>query len=159
MSPYQDDMSSFVNPAAVDPAMRLRIYRPTAGKKVAAWVSLGVGIIMLTSVFTASWESLVGDILMSIGLGTLCIVPGGYWLLCNRRDSKLVTNWMVANRDYQANWEMLAADEKELFSRPEVLPEIPERRWKTVWLIMVGAFAVAMVGAAFLPDTTTTGAA
>ncbi|HIW92235.1 MAG TPA: hypothetical protein H9870_11315 [Candidatus Corynebacterium avicola] len=159
MNPFQDDVSSFVNPAAVNPAMRLRMYRPTTVKKVAAWCGVVFGVLMLASGFAGTSDSLVADLLLGFGFGAGCIIPGAYWLLCNRRDSKLVTDWMLANRDYKANWEMLAADERDLFSRPEELPEIPERHWKTVWLLMVGAFAIAMVGAAFLPDPETTGAA
>lgn len=157
MNQIPEDISSFVNQTAVNPAERLRRYRPTTVKKIAAWGAVIFGVVMLATMFSGTSGSLIGDILLSVGFAVVSIVPGGYWLLCNRRDSALVTNWILANRDYQANWEMLAADERELFARPEQLPVIPERRWKTVWTIVFVGFVVAMVGSAFLPDPDSTG--
>ncbi|MGO1950381.1 MAG: hypothetical protein ACTH1D_12155 [Mycobacteriaceae bacterium] len=148
----RDDMSSYVSATAFNPAERLRRYRPTTMKRVLAWGGIVFGVLMVVGMFTGTGESLLGDILLGAGMGAMALIPSVYWLLCNHRDSRLVTNWISANRDYQQNWEMLAADERALFARPEQLPVIPERKWKTVWVAVVVAFIVAAVGTAFLPE-------
>ncbi|MDN5582423.1 MAG: hypothetical protein ACTH2Y_03295 [Corynebacterium sp.] len=50
---------------------------------------------------------------------------------------------------------MLADDERAVFARPEELPVLPLRHWKSVWLVILAGFVVAMVGAMFLPEPTT----
>lgn len=147
-----EDLSSFVKNTAFDPAERLRKYRPTLGKKVAAWIGVVMGVLMVVGIFTTDTEGFISDVLMGTGLGALMIIPGAYWLMCNHRDSRTITEWVRANREYQVNWEMLAKDERELFSRPEQLPVIPERRWKTVAYLMIAAFIVALVGGTLAPE-------
>lgn len=163
-NPYRDqgrdatvpaELQAYVGRGTLDPRARLAKYRPTVVKHAAAWTGVVLGIIMLTSIFSSESGEIVGDILMGLGLATMTFAPGAYWLLCNRRDARTVKRWLQTNQDYRVNWQMLAGDERAMFARPEELPVLPMRHWKSVWLVILAGFVVAMVGAMFLPEPTT----
>ncbi|WP_144313671.1 hypothetical protein [Corynebacterium glyciniphilum] len=139
---------------AMDPRERLRKYRPTMVKKCFAWAGVVLGVLMVLSLLSADTGSLVADALLSIGFGAMMFIPGAYWLVCNGRDSKTLSEWMVSHQAYQANWELLARDEQAMFAPPEELPVLPLRRWKTVAVVIIAAFFVAMAGSILLPETT-----
>lgn len=147
-----EDVSSYVSPTEFNPQARLQRYRPTVVKKVLAWTGVVFGVLLLMAVVDSSWDTLVGNVMLSVGFAMMTVVPGAYWLLCNRRDSRTVTQWIRVNREYRMNWEMLAKDEQAMFARPEELPLIPLRRWKTVWMLIILGFIVVVVGTSFLPD-------
>ncbi|MGP9723964.1 hypothetical protein ACT3SZ_08125 [Corynebacterium sp. AOP40-9SA-29] len=152
------ELRAYVGRGTLDPRARLSKYRPTLVKHAAAWTGVVLGIVMLSSIFTsvsgASGE-IVSEILMSVGLAIMTIAPGVYWLLCNRRDARTVKQWLQTNQDYRVNWQMLASDERAVFARPEELPVLPQRHWKSVWLVILAGFLVAMVGGMLNPESTT----
>ena len=149
-----EDVTSYVSTTAMDPRERLRKYRPTMVKKCFAWAGVVLGVLMVLSLLSADTGSLVADALLSIGFGAMMFIPGAYWLVCNGRDSKTLSEWMVSHHAYQANWELLARDEQAMFAPPEELPVLPLRRWKTVAVVIIAAFFVAMAGSMLLPETT-----
>lgn len=151
--PLPDGVSSFVKNESVDPAVRLRKYRPTLVKKTTAWVGVAIGVMMVIGTIQSAVDGIIGDVMIGIGMTAVALVPSIYWLRCNHRDSRIVSEWVRTHREYQVNWEMLATDEREMFARPEELPVIPLRRWKTVAYLIVAAFLFAMVGSILSPET------
>lgn len=149
-----EDVVSYVSATAMDPRERLRKYRPTMVKKCFAWAGAVLGVLMVLTLLSSDAENLVADALLSIGFGAMMFVPGAYWLACNRRDSKTLSEWTVSHQAYQANWDLLARDEQAMFAPPEELPVLPLRRWKTVAVVIIAAFFVAMAGSVLLPETT-----
>lgn len=149
------ELQAYVGRGTLDPRARLAKYRPTLVKHVAAWTGVVLGIMMLTSIFISESGEIVSNILMSLGLATMAFAPGVYWLLCNRRDSRTVKRWLQSNQEYRVNWQVLAGDERAVFARPEELPVLPQRHWKSVWLVILAGFAVAMVGGMLSSESTT----
>ncbi|MEJ6548826.1 MULTISPECIES: hypothetical protein [unclassified Corynebacterium] len=149
-----EDVSSYVSATAANPRERLRRYRPTLTKKILAWTGVVLGVLLVLTLLTSEAGNLVADALLSVGFGAMMAVPGAYWLLCNRRDTRIVSDWVQTHQEYQANWELLARDEQAMFAPPEHLPVLPLRRWKTVAVVIVAAFFVAMAGSMLLPETT-----
>ncbi|MCJ7858482.1 hypothetical protein [Corynebacterium kalidii] len=147
-------VASYVDVTALDPRARLRKYRPTRIKKTGAWAGVVLGVLMFLTVLNPVNGDVVADALLGLGFGTMMFVPGVYWLLCNRRDAKTLSEWVLTHREYQANWELLARDEQAVFAAPEELPVLPLRRWKTVVMVVIVGFFVAMAGSMLLPEST-----
>lgn len=147
-----EDVASYVGTTALDPRERLRKYRPTVLKRISAWTGVILGVLMVLTVLAPESQDVLADALLSTGLGTMMFAPGIYWILCNRRDARTLSEWARAHQEYRANWELLAKDEQAVFAPPEELPVLPLRRWKTVAAVIILGFLVAMAGSMLLPE-------
>lgn len=136
---------------------RLVRYRPRTAKKIAAWISAGLGLLMIlplvtgeTQIATSHAEYLVWRII----LGGVCYalmfwLPAFYWLIVNRRDSKRLQEWADTQADYRDAWESLDPMMKEIFAQPEKLPLLRKRAWPLIWVVM---FVASTCGGMLLPS-------
>ena len=130
---------------------RLQKYRPTPAKKIASWIALGLGGLMAVSVFLPNDNvNALHGVIISLCTTVLFALPSGYWLWRNKQDQAKITQWMQANGAYRRDLSMMHNNDLALFADPEQLPEIPQRHWWVIWLVV--AVAVVVIGQ-LSPDT------
>lgn len=132
---------------------RLEKYHETPPKKIAACISVGLGVLGLLSIFTVSaGESIIQNVATSITGAIMIGLPGAYWLWRNKQDHKLVSDWIQATASYHQSLGVMNESDRRIFASPEQVPEIPKRNWLAVWLIVAAAFVVFGIAS---PDTPT----
>ena len=123
-------------------AERIEKYKPSTGKRVAAWAAVAVGVLTLISPAFAfvSLADTVGGTLVSAAI----LIPGGYWLYRDGQDRGRITEWAEANERYERAYRHLNAAERQLFAEPSAeLPLLPKRYWPIVWVIVA---ALVLIG-------------
>lgn len=121
---------------------RMEKYRPTRRKKIAAWVAVFFGGLGLLGGFTPPPEgaSVLQNIIAGILLAGVFLIPGVYWLLCNRRDKETIVAWMRADASYRQQLAFVTEDDRRMLAEPEEWPHIPRRHWAFVWIIVAICF-------------------
>lgn len=123
---------------------RARKYRPTLPKKIAAWISLGLGTFFVMSAFMTPVEGTtrVQHIGMALCIAVFFGLPGAYWHFCNWRDQPKIRRWVSANAQYKEVLGTFSASDRQLFAEPEEFPAIPQRYWLAIWLLVVASVFV-----------------
>ena len=130
---------------------RVRKYRPTFPKKIASWLTVGLGALGLINIGLPPQEGITFPVHLAMGLSMAMFfgLPGVYWLLCNNRDSKKIDRWIRSDAAYRDQLAVMSDSDRGLMAKPEEWPNIPKRQWPVVWTIVIIAFiAFSMVAPA-----------
>lgn len=133
--------------------IRLAKYRPNAAKKIAAWLALILGVMMLFGIFLGSMEEASGGlkVLLAVLYFLIFAGPALFWMYANNRDTKAVRQWAATESDYRDVWESFDPATKSIFARPSMadeLPLLPKRPWLWIW---IAEFAVIATAGALTP--------
>lgn len=129
--------------------VRLQKYLPTTPKKIASWLSIGLGLVCLFGAVLPSSDGVTWTESFLTGVGSAVVfgLPGSYWMWNYRRDRKHIDQWVRANASYRDQLSHLSEADRSLMSEPDVLPRIPKRHWLVVWglvfaaIVLIGVFA------------------
>lgn len=119
--------------------IRLSRYRPNAAKKIAAWLALILGVMMLFGILFGSLEEASGGLRVILAVLYFLIFAGPalYWMYANKRDTEAVREWAATEGNYREVWESFDPATKSAFARPaqaEELPLLPKRPWLWIWI-------------------------
>lgn len=133
--------------------IRLSKYRPSAAKKIAAWLALILGAMMLFGILSGSMEDVDGGlkILLAVLYFLMFAGPALFWMYANNRDTKAVRQWAATESDYREVWESFDSATQSIFARPSLadeLPLLPKRPWLWIW---IAEFAVIATAGALTP--------
>ncbi|MGJ4117093.1 hypothetical protein ACN4D0_08825 [Corynebacterium macclintockiae] len=128
--------------------IRLARYRPNTAKKLAAWLALILGGMMLVGIPSGAVEGTSGGlkILLAVLYFLVFAGPALYWIYANKRDTKSVRQWAATEADYREVWESFDPATKSVFARPapsEELPLLPKRPWLWIWIAEFAVIATA----------------
>lgn len=133
--------------------IRLSKYRPSTAKKIAAWLALILGAMMLFGILFGSMEGVDGalKILLAVLYCLMFAGPASFWIYANNRDTKAVRQWAATESDYREVWESFDSATQSIFARPSLadeLPLLPKRPWLWIW---IAEFAVIATAGALTP--------
>ena len=133
--------------------IRLSKYRPSTAKKIAAWLALILGAMMLFGILSGSMEGVDGalKILLAVLYCLMFAGPALFWMYANNRDTKAVRQWAATESDYREVWESFDPATKSVFARPaqsDELPLLPKRPWLWIW---IAEFALIATTGALTP--------
>lgn len=127
--------------AETDAGTRLQKYRPTRAKRIAAGGAIALGALMLLPLIDAPTPT---NTATALAYFVAFALPGAYWHLRNRADTRTVRAWAQAREEYSTNWELLAISERRVFARlDDELPLLPKRHW---WAVAAVCFLALVVG-------------